>query len=98
MAKIIWSKLALGDLDNIYEYIAIESPFYAQKTIEGFIKHAELLLHFPEAGRQVPEYNKKEVREIIDGNYRIFYRVSKMDISIIRVHHSARNLKRRKKN
>ena len=37
MAKIIWTKLALEDLDVIYEYIAKGSTYYAQKTIEGFL-------------------------------------------------------------
>ena len=37
MAEITWSKLALDDLDSIHDYIAKESPFHAQKTIEEFI-------------------------------------------------------------
>jgi toxin ParE1/3/4 len=97
MAKIIWTKLALEDLDVIYEYIAKGSTYYAQKTIEGFFRHVEFLSNFPEAGRQVPEYMRKDVREIIDGNYRIFYKFDKKDIFIIRVHHAARNIKARKR-
>jgi plasmid stabilization system protein ParE len=36
MAEIISSKLALEDVDSIHDFIAKESPFYAQKTIEEF--------------------------------------------------------------
>jgi hypothetical protein len=37
MEQVIWSKLALNDIDIIHNYIAQESPYYARKTIEGFL-------------------------------------------------------------
>jgi addiction module RelE/StbE family toxin len=92
MAEIVWSKLALSDLDNIHDYIAKDSPFYAQKTIQEFIDRVAVLADHPEIGREVPEYMHKDIRELIEGNYRIFYKIQKKTISIIRVHHSARNL------
>ena len=97
MAQVVWTKLAFADLDAIYDYIAKESPFYAQKTVEGLISRVEFLTSFPEAGRQVPEYMRKEIREVIEGNYRIFYKLGKEDVFIIRVHHAARNIKGRRK-
>jgi plasmid stabilization system protein ParE len=68
MAEIIWSKLALLDLECIYDFIARDSSFYAQKTTESLLNSVELLSTFPELGRLVPEYSKKDVREIIEGN------------------------------
>ena len=97
MAEITWSKLALEDLESIHDYIAKESPFYAQKTIEEFIARVAVLADHPEIGREVPEYVRKDIRELIEGNYRIFYKLNKKSISIIRVHHAARNIKRRKR-
>jgi plasmid stabilization system protein ParE len=96
MAEIIWSKLALLDLENIYDFIARDSPFYAQKTAESLLISVELLSTFPELGRNVPEYSKKNIREIIEGNYRIFYLYTKKNIFIIRVHHAARKIKKQK--
>jgi plasmid stabilization system protein ParE len=72
MAEITWSKLALDDLDSIHDYIAKESPFYAQKTIEEFIERVLVLATHLEIGREVPEYVRKDVRELNEGNYRIF--------------------------
>ncbi|MFN6080220.1 MAG: type II toxin-antitoxin system RelE/ParE family toxin, partial [Bacteroidota bacterium] len=46
---------------------------------------------------EVPEYVRKDVRELNEGNYRIFYKINKNSISIIRVHHAARNITRRKR-
>ena len=97
MAEITWSELALDDLDSIHDYIAKESPFYAQKTIEEFIERVSVLATHPEIRREVPEYVQKDVRELNEGNYRIFYKINKNSILIIRVHPAARNITRRKR-
>ncbi len=96
MEQIVWSKLALKDLEHIYDFIALESPYYAQKTIEQFFIRVEVLSSYPQIGKEVNEYMKNNVKELIEGNYRIFYRINKNNISIIRVHHSARRIKKRK--
>lgn len=96
MEQIIWSKLALNDIDSIHNYIAQESPYYARKTIEGFLIRVEVLSEYPQIGREVPEYAKADIKELIEGNYRIFYQIKKKGISIIRVHHSARRIRKRK--
>lgn len=97
MEQIVWSKLALKDLEHIYDFIALESTYYAQKTIEQFLIRVEILADYPQIGKDVNEYLKNNVKELIEGNYRIFYRINKNNISIIRVHHSARRIKKRKK-
>ena len=92
MAQIVWSKLAQADLENIHEYIARDSPYFAQKTIEEFFIAVTVLLKYPEVGREVPEFLRKDTREIIQGNYRFFYKFRRKNIFIIRVHHSAQNI------
>jgi plasmid stabilization system protein ParE len=45
-------------------------------------------------GRVVPEFSVEDIRELLEGNYRIIYRIETDDkIGIVRVHHSARLLK-----
>jgi hypothetical protein len=41
----------------------------------------------------VPEKNTPEIRELIEGNYRIFYRLKKDKITILRIHNAARKIK-----
>ena len=55
MGQIAWSILALKDLENIYDFIALESVYYTRKTIGGFFISIEVLYHYPEIGREVPE-------------------------------------------
>ena len=94
MVKIVWAKSALNDLKNIFDYIARDSKFYAIRLVERIIVAVDQLENFPYSGRIVPERNDETIREIILGNYRIFYKViSQNKISILRIHHSARNIK-----
>jgi plasmid stabilization system protein ParE len=79
MAEIKWSKLALNDLDNIHEFIAKESSFYAQKTIENLIERASVLAAHPEIGREVPEYLRKDIKELIEEITGFFTRSTKTE-------------------
>lgn len=56
----------------------------------------KILKKFPLIGKVVFEINQKEIREIIEGNYRIIYKIfSKTQIDILTIHHSARDLRKR---
>lgn len=43
--------------------------------IERLIARADALATFPNSGRQVPEFDNLGIRELIEGNSRIVYRV-----------------------
>lgn len=93
MAKISWSNLALDDLRDIYYYVAQDSEKYADRLMDKITRRVDLLANFPKMGREVPEFKEELIRELIEGNYRIIYRISlEGDIGIARIHHSARNL------
>lgn len=92
MVKIIWSDLAIDDLKNIHEYIAKDSKIYADNLIVKLISKIDQLESFPKSGRIVPEFNSDIIRELIDGNYRIIYRVSEYSVGKARIHHSAKQL------
>jgi toxin ParE1/3/4 len=87
MMKIFWSPLALERVQEIADYIAQDSPAAAAKWIDSIFNKAGHLKATPEIGRSVPEIGKPEIRELIFGNYRIIYLVSKKQISILTVRH-----------
>jgi len=91
MAKVIWTKLAVKDLRNIYEFIAKDSKQYAAIQVGRIINRVEQLEEFQQSGRVVPEFENELIRELIEGNYRIVYRIESDDVvGIVRIHHSAR--------
>ena len=93
MVKILWTEFAIEDLRSIHEYISKDSKRYADRFVEKLILRVDQLETFPKSGRVVPEFNIQTIRELKEGNYRIIYKISSNQISIIRVHHSARPIK-----
>jgi addiction module RelE/StbE family toxin len=93
MAQISWTKRSIQDLKSIDDYISLDSTFYAARFISKLIKRVDILIEFPESGRMVPEKNTPEIRELIEGNYRIFYRLRKGEVTILRIHNAARKIK-----
>ena len=96
MVRIKWLHTAKNDLKEIYDYISLDSKRYAKLQVERIQNKTEILKSQIEIGKIVEELNDPKVREIIEGNYRIIYRiVSKSELHILLVHHGARDLSRR---
>jgi toxin ParE1/3/4 len=91
VVEITWDDYALENVQEIYDYIAKDSIHYAEIQIEKILQRIESLKTHPLAGRVVPELGVNEVRELIEGHYRIMYELfSETSIGILTVHHSAR--------
>jgi addiction module RelE/StbE family toxin len=93
MARIKWSKDAIDDLKEIYKFIALDSPYYANILKDRIFEMVEHLELFPEMGRRVPESDDPTVRELIYKNYRIIYQIRQGYLEIITVIHGSRLLK-----
>jgi len=95
MAQVAFTEQALSDIEDIANYISYDSALYAGLQVEKFFGKVSVLEDFPQIGRVVPELNQKSVRELIEGNYRIIYKiVNKSLVHILTIHHSRKSLKR----
>ncbi len=91
--EVRWTLYSLEDIENIAEFISKGSLFYAQVQTERFFQRVEILETYPQAGRKVPEINSPDIRELIEGNYRIIYRIINASlVEILTVHPSSRLL------
>jgi toxin ParE1/3/4 len=96
MVKIVWTELSTSDLKEIFDFIADDSLRYATITANKIYNRVKPILENPYIGRMVPEFTKKSIREIIEGNYRIIYRIkNKNQVDILRVYHTSRLLKKK---
>ena len=97
MVRIRFTKQSLFDLKEIYDYISYDSKKYAQYQILKIRISIKILKQYKFSGKIVEEYNDENIREIIEGNYRIIYKILGDDrIDIITIHHGARSLISRK--
>ncbi len=90
--KIIWSPFAHQRVDDIADHIANDNLAAAEKWVNSVYDSVERLRDFPQSGRVVPEVGKREIREILFGNYRIIYSVEKKAILILTVRHGMQML------
>lgn len=96
MTRLEWTDPAVADLENVQDYVARDSPEYADALIERLIMSADQLIAFPESGRLVPEATDPKVRELLVEGYRMIYRFKKGAVQILAVVHGARNITRMK--
>ena len=92
MAQIIWAPKALEDLGAVVEYIARDAPVTARRFGEKLITRVESLKTHPLSGGFIEEDESHTYRQILQGNYRVIYRVADDTVIIVAVHHAARVL------
>ncbi len=83
--KIIWIELAIEKLEEFADYIALDKPSAALNWVQKIQKSVNKLKDFSESGRKVPEIKRTNIREIIECNYRIIYRIEEKRISILTI-------------
>ncbi|WP_373519954.1 type II toxin-antitoxin system RelE/ParE family toxin [Pricia sp.] len=96
MVQIKWTLNARDDLNNIAEYISKDSVKYAKLQIIRIKQRTQVLKSQMHIGKPVPEHRTDAIREVLEGRYRIIYKiVSEKQIDILTIHHSARDLRKR---
>ena len=90
MTRIFWSPQALSDLESIRDYIARDSPRYAELVLQRLVAAVDRLEAFPASGRVVPERNVDDLREFIVRPYRIVYRLRPGVAEIVTVFRASR--------
>jgi len=88
---VIWSDPSKQDLRQIYEFIAKDSTFYAQKVVSAIVEKSETLNIFPYMGRIVPERNEERIRELLIYSYRMIYQINLENIEILTLVHSKKD-------
>jgi plasmid stabilization system protein ParE len=75
VTRIVWSPLAIEDVEAIRAYVARDSPRSADLLVARPAAAVERLEASPLSGRVVPEVGDDALREVIHGNDRIVYRI-----------------------
>lgn len=88
---VTWSRFAQEDLKQIYDFVARDSKYYAQKVVKNIVEKSEMLEVFPEMGRVVPEIEDLNVREVFIYSYRLIYEIRSNKIEVLALIHSKRD-------
>lgn len=82
---IVWESRAEKELQEIYDYIFLNSPQNAEKVINELISIAESVLNMSYKHPKEPYFNDENIRFIPKWNYKIIYLIGDIDITIISV-------------
>jgi len=73
--KVVFSRVAWARLEAIQDFIAERSPENAERVVARLTARAASLSHLWRRGRRVPEFDDPGLREVMEGSFRIIYRV-----------------------
>jgi toxin ParE1/3/4 len=90
--NVHWTETAQDHLDAIHAYIARNSTEYALRMVDRLTRRSQQIADAPLSGRRVPEYDLDQIRELIEGAYRIIYHIKPDQIDVIAVVHGSRNV------
>ena len=82
---------AIEDLSKIRAYISVESPERAESYALELWDHIQSLKSMPIRCPMAPEAQRREIRYLIHGNYRILFVVKGKAVMILRIIHGARH-------
>ena len=89
--KVRRTALAENDLIDIWLYIAVENPGAADRLLDRIELRTQLLATQPFSGVARDDLGS-DLREVVIGNYIVFYRLEEDGIVVLRVLHGKRDL------
>lgn len=92
--KVVWSESSEFDLDDLYDYIAKDSPIYAEQFVDRILEEVGKVALSPRIGRIVPETQRDDIRERMLQSQRIIYMIDDVNevISVLALIHVRRNI------
>ena len=91
MTAYLVSPLAQADLDEIWDYVARDSPAAADRLVAAFQEKFLLLAKQPLLG-QTREELRPGIRSFVVGKYVVYYQLVDDRIRVVRVLHGSRDI------
>jgi plasmid stabilization system protein ParE len=95
LAEINWTRESEIWLKDIYDYIAVDNPEAAARTILSIFEKAQLLKQHPRLGHRYETEQSREIRILLYEHYRITYLIkADGNIDVLGVFHGALDIDR----
>ncbi|KAF0101587.1 MAG: hypothetical protein FD187_1861 [bacterium] len=86
--ELRWTGKALSDLARLHAFLAPLHKSAAARTVQALVNAATILLTNPRIGEQLFEFEPREVRRILVGNYEMRYEIQDSIIYMLRLWHT----------
>ena len=88
MIELKWTAKALSDLARLYEFLASMNRPAAARAVQSLTVAPASLLKNPRIGEKLEEFDPREVRRFVAGNYEIRYEIQESTIYVLRLWHT----------
>lgn len=86
--ELKWTSKALSDLARLHEFLAPVSKSAAARAVQALVKAPTSLLTQPRIGEQLFQFEPREVRRLLVGQYEVRYEISGEIIYVLRLWHT----------
>ena len=86
--ELKWTSKGLSDLARLYDFLALVNPGAAKQVVQTLSTAPVGLLANPRKGELLEEFDAREVRRFIVGNYEVRYELQEGVIYILRIWHT----------
>lgn len=86
--ELKWTKKALSDLHRLYEFLSPVSQSAAARAVQSLTAALTRLLANPRVGSRLQEFEPREVRRILVGQYEIRYEIRGPVLYVLRIWHA----------
>jgi toxin ParE1/3/4 len=93
--KVRWTLLAERRLIEIEDHVARDDPFAAARLVDNLVARGDSLDKHPMRGRRVKEAPGSGIRELVEGKYRIIYRIVGKTVEVLTVFEGHRQFRAR---
>jgi len=85
---LAWTSKALSDLARLYDFLAPVNKPAAARAVQGLTQAPTILLSNPRIWEQLFQFEPREVRRILVGQYEIRYEILNQMIYVLRLWHT----------
>jgi plasmid stabilization system protein ParE len=83
-----WTSKALSDLARLYGFLAPVNRGAAAKVVQALVAAPVNLMANPRIGELLEEFEPREVRRILVGQYEMRYEIQESIIYVLRIWHT----------
>lgn len=83
-----WTSKAQADLVRLHEFLLPVSPTAAAQVVRQLVAGAKRIPAHPRLGVRLPEFEPREVRRVLIGDYELRYELTGNDIFVLRIFHT----------
>jgi plasmid stabilization system protein ParE len=86
--ELKWTSKALSDLSRLHDFLALVNQPAAVRVVRSLTAAPARLLEHPCIGEKLEEFEPREVRRILVGQYEMRYEVRESIIYVLRLWHT----------